>query len=145
MARFNRILERTDDANRDVETSFASGEISTADLDTEMAFIHAAVALRRALDQVRDEGSSDDGTGLEGPSITPEQVVEMVRSNSAFTPCRASWFPYDVGSSSGHAYRESLAFAEEILHCWRKGAQSRREDLGPPARWLTGWPGRASE
>ncbi|KAE8226397.1 hypothetical protein CF319_g1016 [Tilletia indica] len=32
-ARFNRILERTDDANRDVETSFASGEISTADFD----------------------------------------------------------------------------------------------------------------
>ncbi|KAE8232087.1 hypothetical protein CF326_g2886 [Tilletia indica] len=46
---------------------------------------------------------------------------------------------WELQPNSPAAHEESIVLAKDILPCWRKSAQSRREDNGPPSRWITGW------
>jgi len=141
-ARFNRILERF--AEPQDADSFPHGELEDEYTepggewhDDEMAYIRAACALRPSLDELAQRNGGDD------TSVTPEQVFDMVHSNPTFRPWRARWFRGKKATSSrpaSRAYLESIRFATEILHYWRKSAPSRRRDPGPCQRWYTGWP-----
>ncbi|KAE8181466.1 hypothetical protein CF328_g8829 [Tilletia controversa] len=159
-ARFNRIQEAidTDDDENHRDggaASFAHGELSYRTFDSnfqnalkaeDIPWVRAAVALRPALDRLlaentaNERGTTSTTTNTTTTVLHPKQVINMIRSDPIFTPWRTSWFPADTGGNSTPAYRESLLRADEIIRYWRKSAQSRREDAGPPARWATGWP-----
>ncbi|KAE8214866.1 hypothetical protein CF327_g1789 [Tilletia walkeri] len=150
-ARFNRISEMIEPDTTEPLLSFADGELSRLalglgstheiemEVEEDMPWVRAAMALRPALDQLLAESNRTKVGGGSHSDIQPAQVVKMIRSDRVFTPWRTTWFPYDTGGNSTPPYRESLLLADEILRSWRKSAQSRLEDDGPPTRWLTGW------
>ncbi|KAE8219379.1 hypothetical protein CF319_g6919 [Tilletia indica] len=150
-ARFNRIFDQNDPDRPQPQASFTDGEFSLMannidaaheiqmEVEEDMSWVRAAMALRPALDRLLAESNRTKVGGGSHSDIKPAQVVKMIRSDRIFTPWRTSWFPCDTGGNSTPPYRESLLLADEILRSWRKSAQSRREDDGPPTRWLTGW------
>ncbi|CAD6972773.1 unnamed protein product [Tilletia controversa] len=138
-ARFNHILEKIDGDNAEIEMSFTSGEMFDEDrcpggdnYEEEMSWVRAASALRPSLDRLAAKEEQRD--------LSAEDVVGMMRTDPVFAPWRKAWF-------EGRTQKVEVApldgpsLAKEILHCWRKSAQSRLESPDPPARWVTGWPG----
>ncbi|KAK0544813.1 hypothetical protein OC845_005409 [Tilletia horrida] len=101
------------------------------EMETDIRYARAAMALRPSLDRLVEGRQSGD--------VTAAEVVRMIRMQDVFVPWRSEFFPRtQLGDTT---YDASLALAEEILHHWRKSEGSRRADPGPCERWLTGsWP-----
>ncbi|KAE8212476.1 hypothetical protein CF327_g3912 [Tilletia walkeri] len=136
-ARFNRIMEKIDGDNVKIEDSFAEGECTGevlepggSDYEEEMSWVRAGCALRPSLDRL--------AAGQEDRDLTAEDVVGLMRSEPVFKPWWEAWFEGRARDPES-APLDGLSLAKEILHCWRKSAQSRLQSPEPPTRWVTGW------
>ncbi|KAK0522930.1 hypothetical protein OC842_006319 [Tilletia horrida] len=142
-ARFNRILEKNDKENEDIEDTFAEGEMvplesepEGEDYEEEISWVRAAAALRPSLDLLAQNK----------PNMGAQDVINMIATQPVFAPWYQAWFDPDRVEPESRWEKEDLppvvegpALAEDILHHWRKSAHSRLEAPSPPERWLTAW------
>ncbi|KAK0559532.1 hypothetical protein OC861_006615, partial [Tilletia horrida] len=91
-ARFNQILDKIDEANASIVSSFAKGYDVDFDhepggdlYDEEVGWVHAASAIRPSLDRLAASRVDDD-------EIQAQDVIDMVRSDPVFAPWRDAWF-----------------------------------------------------